>query len=67
MTLRTLSNVRTLIGHVPADRRRFDTWRAVEKRLNDAARGGSVDDVVIALRMVLMIERVPCKYFANTN
>ena len=60
MTLRTLADVRTLINHLPADRRRFDTWQVVEKRLNEAARSGSIDDVVIALRMVLMLERVPC-------
>ena len=58
MTLQTLADVRSLIGHLPADRRRFDTWQAVERRLNKAALGGNIEDVAIALRMVLMLERV---------
>lgn len=39
MTLRTLGDARTLIGHLPAGRRRVDTWLSVERRLNEAARG----------------------------
>lgn len=27
MTLRTLADVRKLIGHLPAERRQFDAWR----------------------------------------
>ena len=60
MTLRTLADVRTLLGHVPAQRRRLDTWRHVAKCLNEAARGGSIEDAVIALRLVLMLENVSC-------
>ena len=60
MTLRTLADVRALLGHVPAERRRLDTWQHVAKCLNEAARGGSVNDVTIALRLVLMLEHVPC-------
>jgi len=60
MTLHTLADVRALLGHVPAERRRVDTWRHVAKCLNEAARGGGIEDAVIALRLVLMLENVPC-------
>ena len=60
MTLRTLADARTLLSHVPAQRRHLDTWRHVAKCLNDAARGGDIAGAVIALRMVLMLEHVPC-------
>ena len=60
MTLRTLADVRALLSHVPAERRKLDTWRYVTDRLNEAARGGGIDDAVIALRLVLMLENVPC-------
>jgi hypothetical protein len=35
MTLRTLADVRSLLNHVPAQRRHLDTWRHVAKCLND--------------------------------
>ena len=54
------ADMRALLGHVPARRRRLDTWRHAAKCLNEPARGGSVDDAVIALRLVLMLEQVPC-------
>jgi hypothetical protein len=60
ITLRTLADVRSLLSHVPAQRRHLDTWRHVAKCLNDAARGGDIASAVIALRMVLSLERVPC-------
>jgi hypothetical protein len=59
MTLRTLADVRTLLSHVPAERRQLNTWCHVAKCLDDAARGGDVASAVIALRMVLELERVP--------
>jgi len=37
MTLKTLADVRELIGHLPADRRALDTWRHVSKQLTQAA------------------------------
>jgi hypothetical protein len=61
MTLRTLADVRSLLSHVPAQRRHLDTRRHVAKCLNDAARGGDIAGAVIALRMVLMLEHVPCE------
>jgi hypothetical protein len=61
MTLRTLADARTLLSHVPAQRRQFNTWRHVAKCIDDAAHGGDVASAVIALRIVLMLEHVPCK------
>jgi hypothetical protein len=59
-TLKTLADVRTLMKHLPAERREFDTWRHVAKCIDDAARGGDVASAAIALQMVLSLERVPC-------
>ena len=60
MTLHARADVRALLGHVPAERRRVDRWRHVAKCLNEAARGGGIEDAVIALRLVFMLENVPC-------
>ena len=60
MTLRTPADARTLLSHVPAERRHLDTWRHVAKCLNDAARGGDIAGALVALQMVLSLERVPC-------
>jgi hypothetical protein len=61
MTLSTLADVRTLIEkHLPAGHLQRDTWRHVSAQLHEAASDGSVDDVSMALRLVLSLERVPC-------
>jgi hypothetical protein len=58
MTLETLADVRTLIGHLPADRRDRTTWRHVIAELAKAAGGSDPADASIALRMALSIEGV---------
>ena len=62
ITLTTLADVRTLMRHLPEDRRGHSTWRHVTSQLAQAA-SGSADtaDVAIALRMVLSMEGVECR------
>jgi hypothetical protein len=62
MTLKTLADVRKLMGHLPAATRAKSTWQHVAKCLDEAARG--VDPPVhvsVALQMVLMLEGVECR------
>ena len=59
-TLHTLDDIRALLGHLLADRRKQSTWRHVADRLNNAACGGDINDAVTSLRLVLQLERVPC-------
>jgi hypothetical protein len=61
MTLKTLADVRTLMRHLPEDRRAMSTWRYVEAQLADAASGADVAGAAIALRLVLMLEGVECR------
>jgi hypothetical protein len=58
MKLSTLADVRELMRHLPRYTRERDTWRHVADQLVEAARGGDVNDAVVALRLVLMLERV---------
>jgi hypothetical protein len=62
MTLKTLADVRKLIGHLPKDHRAKSTWQHVEEYLNKAARGEvETIDVTVPLRMVLSMENVECR------
>ena len=60
MTLRTLADVRELMQHLPRERRERETWRHVSDQLAKAAKGGDINSAVVALRLVLELERVPC-------
>ena len=60
MTLKMLADVRELIArHLPAECRERHIWRYVADQLAAAARGGSIDNVVVSLRLALQLERVP--------
>ena len=48
------------MDHLSPEWRQRDTWQAVAKRLEEAAQSGSVEEAAIALRIVLMLEKVPC-------
>jgi hypothetical protein len=62
MTLRSLSDVRELMRHLPMEHRSRSTWRHVAVELDKAAAGVvDVADVVVALRLVLMLEKVECR------
>jgi hypothetical protein len=50
----------TLTTLVPPECRERETWRHVADQLNAAAKGGDINEAVIALRPVLQLERVPC-------
>jgi hypothetical protein len=59
MTLRTLADVRKLLGYLPKDFRARSTWQGIATLLNDAARGDALpNDVAVALQLVLIIEKV---------
>jgi hypothetical protein len=60
MTLTTLADVREFVDdHLAPERRGQDTWR-LNNRLYEAAQGGDIRDVEIALRLVLKLARLPC-------
>jgi hypothetical protein len=61
MTLATLADVRELLRHLPKEYRDRETWRYVATKLNDAARGAPVIDVIVPLRMVLSMEGIACR------
>ena len=48
-------------GHLPVAHRANATWRYVADRLDDAARGADVIDLVVPLRMVLSMEGIACR------
>jgi hypothetical protein len=54
----TLADVRTLMEHLPVDRRERRTWRQVTADIEAAAAGVDKEGAAIGLRMVLFLERV---------
>jgi hypothetical protein len=59
ITLRTLADVRELLGHIPKERRVLRTWQHVEKTAQACASGEDTANVSVALQLVLQAERVP--------
>jgi hypothetical protein len=58
MTLRTLSDVRELVRHLPLEHRSKRTWRNVAAELDNAAAGADPADVDVALRAALKLENL---------
>jgi hypothetical protein len=58
ITLRTLADVRTLLGHLPVEHREQENWRYVAAKLDEAARGASVVEAFAVLRTVLSMEGI---------
>ena len=59
MTLTTFADMRELVeGHLPAECRERETWQHVIKGLQRAARGGDINEAVMA-RDSLQLEQVP--------
>jgi hypothetical protein len=58
ITLKTLADVRELIGHLRNEFRSKATWQSVIGHLNAAARGADPADVSVAPQLVLMLEKV---------
>ena len=57
--LKTLADVRKLIGRMPMDFRAKETWQRIAALVDDAARGDAdPTDVAVALQLVLMMENV---------
>ena len=61
MTLTTLDDVRTLMGHLPEDRLQRQMWRHVALQLKQAAADGDTTKVSVSLRMVLSMEGIECR------
>jgi len=58
MTLKTLADIRSLLGHLPKDVRARSAWQSVASQLDAAAGGADPADVAVALQLVLMLEKV---------
>jgi hypothetical protein len=61
MTLRTLADVRTLIGHLPKATRARDNWQHVARTLDEAAHGADPVQVEAMLWIVCQLEGVACR------
>ena len=58
--LKTLADVRKLIGRMPMDFRTKETWQRIAALVDDAARGDADStDVAVALQLLLIMENVP--------
>ena len=60
MRLKTLADVRKLIGRMPMDFRTKERWQRIAALVDDAARGDADStDVAVALQLLLIMENVP--------
>jgi hypothetical protein len=53
MTLKTLADVRKLLGHIPKERRQLSTWQHIEATLQACAAGDDAVDISVALQLVI--------------
>jgi hypothetical protein len=58
MTLATLDDVRALMRHLPEHHRQRPTWRHVAGQLEEAAAGGDLKNIGVALVLVLTLEGI---------
>jgi hypothetical protein len=58
MDLKTLADVRTLLGRLSKETRAKGTWQHVETKLKQAAANGDATELWAALQIVLMMEKV---------
>ena len=56
MRLKTLADVRKLIGRMPMDFRTKETWQRIAALVDDAARGNADPTEAVALQLVLMLK-----------
>ena len=54
--LKTLADVRKLIGRMPMDFRTKETWQRIAALVDDAARGNADPTEAVALQLVLMLK-----------
>jgi hypothetical protein len=59
MKLKTLDDVRNLINHIPEERRASPSWQHVETTLQACAAGDHSANISVALKLVLLAEKVP--------
>jgi hypothetical protein len=59
-TLATLADVRELVEHQLRSECWEPEWRRVINRLQEAARGDNMTNLMVALRLVLELEQIPC-------
>jgi hypothetical protein len=58
MDLKTLADVRTMIGHLLKAIRARDTWQYVDREPKKAAGGDDTSQISIALQMAFQFERI---------
>jgi hypothetical protein len=65
ITLKTLGDVRSLLGHLSKDVRARSTGSGVANQLDAAERGADPADVAVASQLVLMLERATFRSAQN--